>query len=140
MVVFEVLRLLSAVHRAGILHGDVKPSNFLLAPGNPLCPVPIPPAGAPRVAQRAARRDVSAQLVEAEAAGLTSSTVSASSGVTCSEPPQPPFCPLPLQDCTASSVCVPYAGGWLKGIDFGCRYLISRPDPILNRLSSHQFL
>lgn len=47
MVVFEVLRLLRACHAAGILHGDVKPSNFLLAPGNPLCPgmSPPPPAG-----------------------------------------------------------------------------------------------
>lgn len=47
MVVYEVLRLLRACHAAGILHGDVKPSNFLLASGNPLCPgaaCPAPPS------------------------------------------------------------------------------------------------
>lgn len=38
MAVWEVLRLVRACHAAGILHGDIKPSNFMLAPGNPLCP------------------------------------------------------------------------------------------------------
>jgi serine/threonine protein kinase len=38
MAVWEVLRLVRSCHAAGILHGDIKPSNFMLAPGNPLCP------------------------------------------------------------------------------------------------------
>ena len=38
MLVREVLRLVGACHASGILHGDIKPSNFLLAPGNPICP------------------------------------------------------------------------------------------------------
>lgn len=131
MVVYEVLQLLSACHNSGILHGDVKPSNFMLALGNPLSPVSIPAAGASQAEHRAARRDIAAEMIEAEAAGLTSFTISANRAP---GPSSPMFCPVSRDDSSASSMHVPYASGWLKGIDFGCSN--GAPDhTVLNKIT-----
>ena len=115
-----------------------------------LAAVPLPPAIAPRAAHRAARRDIAAELAEAEAAGLTAfevaapsptvAAVSSTSAAGASGDGTPPFCPLPIADCTASDLCVPYAGGWLKGVDFGCSHEARPGVPltkVLTRSHSH---
>ncbi len=60
-----------------------------------------------------------------EAAGITSFTLAAD--LKSGGRRRAPACPLPPADTTASSLTVPYAGGWLKGVDFGCR--CCRPCP-----------
>jgi hypothetical protein len=77
--------------------------------------VPLPPAASGRGKDTAAlhRRDIAAEL----AASRQQSGVAPAAAV---PPRQPPFCPLPDADATASDLRVPYAGGWLKGVDFGC--------------------
>jgi len=100
--------------------------------------VPLPPAAAGVAAHRAAHRDVAAEPAEADAAGLTSFSIGAASAPAsaAAAAAQPgaqsapaaaaaeslPVCPLLLADDSASDLFVPYAGGWLKGVDFGCSH------------------
>ena len=44
-VLWEVLKVVSACHAAGVCHGDIKPANFLLARKLPR-PLHLVPAGA----------------------------------------------------------------------------------------------
>lgn len=92
--------------------------------------MPLPPAGAPRSVHRAARRDQVIELAEMEVAEISSVMHAAdlraveravAGGAAGGAATTGSDCPLPSADSTASSLCVPYAGGWLKGVDFGCR-------------------
>jgi hypothetical protein len=83
---------------------------------HPFCAaVPLPPAASGRGKDTAAshRRDIAAEMA-------ASRQQSAAAPAAAAHPRQPPFCPLPDADATASDLRVPYAGGWLKGVDFGC--------------------
>lgn len=106
--------------------------------------VPLPPAGAPRSVHRAAQRDRVIELAEMEAAGISSVTQAAdlrpveralAAGAAEGAVTTGSACSLPSADSTASSLCVPYAGGWLKGVDFGCRWSRSPHTPCPRSLS-----
>lgn len=94
MLVYEVLRVVRCCHSAGILHGDIKPSNFLLMSDNPL--------------------STAAQLSAPGAAAAPAAVYDSLTGAHMAQSAAAAPTPAPAESSE------PYEGGWLKGVDFGC--------------------